>query len=451
MKRRMLACVLLIAILLGGCAENNEVRLGVYMGSDPHDFPFPTSGYTVYFVGESHGNHETKLIFQSYLKRLYKEAGLRDVILEEDQAYETEANAYVRGSSDRVPHGLCLRSDILGQIRDFNQTLPDPEKVTVHLVDVDSPFPILYKHLTELHSQIGPEGESVPLPDLSDVKYAKSEILYDLIDELRAISADRPDVLNGLDTVRLSLEWYYLGNQVDTGWPIGIRSQYAPIREDVITKNVKYAKSEILYDLIDELRAISADRPDVLNGLDTVRLSLEWYYLGNQLDIGQPMGSRSQFAPIREDVITKNVKHVLSQVNGRPVMAFFGLFHGMKIQADPNPPVKGFKSWGQRLTEENVPVYSLAIFGRSGTSFWRGESLSSDEEFLKDFKLTDDTTLLSLFDSHADSSIVYTDLRTEDNSTITLSSELLDIPVSQLFDGIIIFREFTPMENACPQ
>lgn len=382
MKRRMLACVLLIAILLGGCTGNNEVRPGVYMGSDPLDFPFPTSGYTVYFVGESHGNHETKLIFQSYLKRLYKEAGLRDVILEEDQAYETEANAYVRGSSDRVPDGLCLRSDILGQIRDFNQTLPDPEKVTVHLVDVDSPFPILYKHLTELHSQIGPEGESVPLPDLSDVKYAKSEILYDLIDELRAISADRPEVLNGLDTVRLSLEWYYLGNQ---------------------------------------------------------------------LDVGRPMGSRSQFAPIREDVITKNVKHVLSQVNGRPVLAFFGLFHGMKIQADPNPPVKGFKSWGQRLTEENVPVYSLAIFGRSGTSFWRGENLSSDETFLDGFKQPDGTRFDSLFDTSPDADILFTDLRDAVNTDVRLSPELLDIPASQLFDGIIIFREFTPMENACPQ
>ena len=378
----VLAGILLVVVLLGGCAKNKEVRSGVYMSSDPADFPFPTSGYTVYIVGESHGNHETKLVFRSYLNKLYKEAGLRDVILEEDQAYESDANVYVRGSSETLPDGLCLRADILGQIREFNAELPDHEKVTVHLVDVDSPFPIIYKHLTELHSQMGSMGESVPVPELSEIKYANSEKLFGLLNDLRSVSAGQPDILNELDTVQLSLEWYYLGNRMDTGMPTGSRTQYAPIWEDVITKNVQY---------------------------------------------------------------------VLSQLNGKPVLAFFGLFHGMKVDADPNPPVKGFKSWAQRLTEDHVAVYSLAMFGASGTSSWRGETFSSDEEFLNDFKLADGTTLLSLFDSHVDSSIVYTDLRTEDNSTITLSSELLNFPASRLFDGIIIFKKFTPMENTCPQ
>ena len=382
MSKRIVASVLLIAVLLGGCAKNIEVRPGVYMSSDPADFPFPTSGYTVYIAGESHGNRETKLVFQSYLNKLHEEAGLRDVILEEDQAYETEANAYIHGLTDELPTGLCLRADILGQIREFNSNLADDKKVTVHLVDVDSPFPIIYKHLTELHSQMGPMGGSIQIPDLSEIKYAKSERLYGLVNDLRAVSAGQPDILNGLDTVQLSLEWYYLGNQVDTGWP---------------------------------------------------------------------MGSRAQYAPIREDVITKNVKYVLSQLNDKPVLAFFGLFHGMKVEADPNPPVKGFKSWAQRLTEENIAVYSLAMFGASGTSSWRGETLSGDEEFLKEFKLADGTALLSLFDTYPDPNIVYTDLRTKDNSTITLSSELLDFPASRLFDGIIIFKKFTPMENTCPQ
>lgn len=382
MKTKMLASVLLIVVLLGGCAKNVEVRPGVYMSNDPADFPFPTSGYEVYIVGETHGNHQTKLVFQSYLNKLYKEAVLRDVILEEDQAYETEANAYIHGLTDKLPDKLCLRADILGQIREFNSNLPNDEKVTVHLVDVDSPFPTIYKHLTELYSQIGPAGKSVQMPDLSEIKYAKSETVYELVDQLRAVSAKQPDILSGLDTVHLSLEWYYLGNLLDVGWPAG---------------------------------------------------------------------SRATFAPIREEIITKNIKYVLSQLDGKPILAFFGLAHGMKVQADPTFPDTGFITWAQHLVEENVSVYSSAIFSESGSGFWHGRTFPDDRDFLKEFKLSDGTPLVSLFDAYPDPSIVYTDLRMKDNATITLSPDFMNIPASQLFDGIIIFKEFTPMDDSCFQ
>lgn len=387
MKTKVLASVLLITILLGSCARTEtfsggEVRPGVYMSSDPADFPFPTSGYTVYFVGESHGNRETKTIFKTYLKKLYTETGLRDVILEEDQAYETEANAYVHGSSDELPGALCLRADVLGILREFNGGLPDAEKVTVHLVDVDSPLPTIHKHLAELYQQLGDKSESILFPDLSEFR----------------------------------------------GW------------------NGKKMRV-----LIDEVRSISTDQPDVLNGLDTVSLSLEWYFLGNRLEIGWPRGTREKFAPIREDVITKNIDYVLTQSDGKPVLAFFGLFHGMKVMADPTFPVKGFKSWAERLVDENTAVYSLAIFGAAGESFWHERTLPDDEDFLKDFKLVDGTSLISLFASYTAPNIVYTDLQAEENSTIRLSPDLMDIPASQLFDGIIIFKEFTPMEDACQQ
>jgi len=389
MKTRITTSVLLIAVLFGGCAKAEtpsitEVRPGVYMSSDPADFLFPTSGYTVYIVGESHGNHETKLVFQAYLKKLYEEAGLRDVILEEDQAYETEANAYVHGLTDEFPNELCLRADILGIIREFNSGLSDNEKVNVHLVDVDSPFPIIYKHLIELHSQLGPAGESIQIPELSEIQYANSKKLYALVDELRAVSTGQPDILNGLDSVRLSFEWYYLGNQLDVGWPVGA-SRY--------------------------------------------------------------------FAPIREDIITKNINYVLPQLNDKPVLAFFGANHGMKTQGIPDPylPIKGFKPWAQRLVDENIAVHSIAIYGASGDSFWHGRTLPDDGEFLKEFKLTDGTSLVSLFDTYPEPNIVYTDLRSEENSTIKLSSDILDIPASQYYDGIIVFKEFTPMENVCPK
>ena len=387
MKTRVPASVLLVVALLWGCARAEtlsatEVRPGVYMSNDPIDFPFPTSGYTVYIVGESHGNRETKLVFQAYLKKLYEKAGLRDVILEEDQAHEIEANAYIHGLSDELPSALCLRADILQQIREFNLNLPDEEKVTVHLVDVDSPLPIIYKHLAELYRQLGDKGESISFPDLSEFR----------------------------------------------GW------------------NGKKMRK-----LIDEVRSVSTGQPDIINGLDTVSLSLEWYFLGNRLEIGWPRGTRAKFAPIREDVITNNIEYILKQLNGKPVLAFFGAAHGMKVMADPTFPVEGFKSWAERLVDENVEVYSLAMFGASGKSFWHERSLPSDEEFLREFKLTDGISLISLFDTYTIPDIVYTDLQAEENSTIRLSPDLLDVPASQLFDGVVIFRKFNPMENVCPK
>ena len=390
MKSKNLVAILLVAcIALEGCASAEEfpetlqeVRPGTYMSDNPADFPFPTSGYTVYIVGESHGNRETKRIFQVFLESLYQEAGLRDVILEEDQAYETEANAYVQGQIEELPRGLCLRADILGQIRTFNSNLPNDQKITIHLVDVDSPMPAIYQHLTELHGQLGPAAASIPLPSFSDFNTWVARQRGAFVEELQSISADHPDIMNGLETVSLSLDWYNLGNRVDVGWPATI--------------------------------------------------------------------SRTKYAPIREDVITMNIRHVLSQLNGRPVLAFFGLFHGTKIVAVPNPPIEGFKSWAQRLLEDEVSVYSLAMLGTSGSSDWRGRTLPHDRELLNEFDLTDGTPVLSLFETYPGFEIIYTDYRTEENSALTLPADFLNLPASQIFDGLIIFKEFTPMENVCP-
>jgi len=47
MKTRIIISILLVAFILGGCSKA-EVLPGIYMSNDPADFPFPTSGYTVY-------------------------------------------------------------------------------------------------------------------------------------------------------------------------------------------------------------------------------------------------------------------------------------------------------------------------------------------------------------------------------------------------------------------
>lgn len=396
MKTRILAGILVVVVVIGGCTGETvqetefvgEVRPGVYSSSDPADFPFPTSGYTIYMVGEAHGNRETKRVFQAYLQSLYKETGLRDVILEEDQAYEADANAYIHGLTDVLHEKLCLRADILGMIRDFNTELPMDEKVVVHLVDVDSPMPTIYKHVTELHQQLGPAAESIQLPEFSDFNTWVPRQRKEFVEALQDIPTSQPGILNGLDTVSLSLEWYLLGNRMDVGWPQGLRRRFAPLREDVITKNIQF---------------------------------------------------------------------VLSQLNGKPVLAFFGASHGMKIIGAPNPPVKDFKSWTERLIESGVDVYSLSINGLSGRGSWRGDSFeyevkgNQQYEGTDEYRFEDGTSLASLFETYPDSEILYADMLTEENASIRLPSWYFDMPASQIYDGLVIFKEFTPMEDVCAE
>ncbi len=395
MKMRLITTILLATLLFESCSTSNntkvsqktiteapqkitEVRPGIYMSKELSDLPFPTAGYRVYIVGEQHGNQQTKLVFQSYLQRLYKEAGLRDVALEEDQAYESDANAYVRGQTGELASGLCLRTDILGQIREFNASLPANEKVSVHLVDVDSPFPLIYKHLTELHAQMGSKAESIQIPPLSELETWAPGPIYDLIEELQKISSDQPDITNGLDTVHLSFRWYFLGNDMDSG-----------------------------------------------------------------------KGARKTFFPLREDIITKNIQHVVTQLHGKPLLVFIGADHGMRVMVEPNPPAKDFTTLAQRLIAAKVQVYSAAVMGASGNGYWRDGSFEYGKG-IDEIRFKGGDPLVSFFEKNPEERIIYADLRTTENSTMQLSSVIPDIPAGQIYDGLVIYKEFTPMENACP-
>jgi hypothetical protein len=401
MKRRYLICLLMFILLLGGCVGklqettqvaqatvtptsevNTEVRPGIYMSNDLANFLFPTSGYDVYFVGETHGNPQTKQVFQAYLERLYKEAGVRDVILEEDQVYEIEANAYVQGDTDVFPHNICLRADILAQIREFNTNLPAGEKVRVHLIDVDSPLPSIYRHIRDLHQQLGSAAADASIPELSAF----------------------------------------------TNW------------------SPKQRK-----DLVMELKKASAGQPAILNELETVDLSLKWYTMGNRLDENVPVGFQKYFGPIREDVMTKNARYVLYELNGHPILVFFGGGHGMKTSDFLG---EGLASWAQRLNDTGTKVYSLFILGMSGKGFWHGQSLEYEEgtkryEGVDGYRFEDGDSLSSWFETYPDRGILYADLRTGENAKIGLPSVYPDIPASQVYDGLVIFKELTPMEDAC--
>jgi len=405
MSLRQLAGILLGVLLIGGCSGetlktpemrtptdtpvaeiNKEIRPGIYMSNDFADFPLPISGYNVYIIGEAHGNWETKQFFQVYLRRLYNDAGLRDVILEEHQAYESDANEYIQGKIGVLPEELCRRTDILGIIREFNAKLPENDKVVVHLVDLDSPLSVIYKHLTQLHAQLGSKGEAIDLPSLSEFETWSNKQVIDLLTEFESAVVGQPDILNGLETIHQSFRWHAMGND-----------------------------------------------------LDTINPSLyKW---------------KSYNTP-REDIISRNVQYRMTQLNGKPALAFFGGAHAQKANPFLESPVKDLKSWTQRLKESGVDVYSLDVEPAAGSGYWRGESFQYTED-AKQYRFEDGSLLSSLFDTHPDAGIIYIDLRAEENRNFKLPSELSsglqlqDIPASQVFDGLVIFKKVTPMENAC--
>jgi hypothetical protein len=377
MKTRVIAAFLLILLCLTACA-NQEIRPGVYVTEDVASLPLPTEGYRLYIVGEAHGNRETKLLFITYLKRLHAKAGIRDVILEEDQAYENIANAFVSGESDSLIPELCLRTDVLTLIREFNAAQPEGEKIKVHLVDVDSPMSTVHLHLQSLREQIGAPAEAIQIPELTEFETWNRGEMYKLIRELEAAAVEQPAALNGLETAHDSLRWYFLGNRIETG---------------------------------------------------------------------EAVGYRSLFAPIREDVITRNVQFLLESLGDKPLLAFYGSAHGMKMQADPNPPREGFTSWAQRIFESGVPVYSLDFLPLSGEYFWRGNLFPYGDD-IESSRLPDGTSLGELL-IEQDKSILYVDFRVEENAASTLPAGYADIPAGQVYDGEVIFREATPMEDAC--
>jgi hypothetical protein len=398
MERRLLAGILLVVLATVGCnwealktpeilrptetataAIEIEAQPGVYISNDFKNFPLPTSGYTVYIIGESHGNRETKQLFLTYLQNLHREAGVREVVLEEHQAYEPDANEYVWGKRDVLPEELCRRTDILGLIREFNAALPDDQKVSVDLVDVDSPLAVLYKHLTDLHTQLGAKGASIQIPPLSEIETWGPKSAYDLIADLQNAAADQPDILRELATLRLSFKWYFAGNELDS--------------------NTK---------------------------------------------------ATSNYMPLREDIITQNMQNLISRLNGRPVLAFFGSRHAMKAMG-VNPPLDNMKAWAQQLSEAGIDVYSLSVQGIGGKGYWRGETFDYLDTYgYSQYQLGDGSFLPSLFDAHPDTVIMYADLRVKENQGIKMPPNAPDMPASQVFDGVMIFKHFTPMENACP-
>ncbi|HUA64137.1 MAG TPA: hypothetical protein VML19_35670 [Verrucomicrobiae bacterium] len=223
---RLLALSALSAI---GYAQ--QLRPGVWAAADPGTLPLPVSGYQVYLVGELHGVKENAAIFGQYLSKLNGSAGLRDVAIEEKSIYEREAQEYIAGRSGIVPAQLCLRANILDEVRRLNDGRAVDQQIRIHLVDIDSPADAIRQHLLMLKERIA-GGRDLRIPETSDLKSSGLET----VENLKRLQGSGPYAAE-LRTIAHSIRAYQQGLEFGLGPPKG--SPYLDDREDAVAENIR--------------------------------------------------------------------------------------------------------------------------------------------------------------------------------------------------------------------
>jgi hypothetical protein len=225
--------ILVMAVILAGSgwaptAGSLEVRPGVWAAQQPDDLPVPTEGYEVYLVGEFHGLAENAEFQLRYLDRLHR-AGLRDVAIEEDAVYESDAQAYVDGKIDAVPHHVCLRAPVLEGIRRLNAGLTGDRRIRVHLTDIDSPAFAIRQHLVALQQRLSAKAVRIP---------AESAIRDQGLNTVAQLKRLNPDAAtqSELRTVEFSVQALRQGLEVDIGPSKG--SPYLDSREEAVASNI---------------------------------------------------------------------------------------------------------------------------------------------------------------------------------------------------------------------
>ena len=235
MKKNYLV-ILIAACILTACISTTkkeviEVRSGIYATNDVSNLPLPTSGYDIYVIGEEHGMQEIKILFLEYLKILHEATGLRDIILEWPRCYERAVNEYILGISEEVPYEYF----IFDEIRALNESLPDDEKICIHMPDLDFYIQRIHEHLHDLEERI--RTGSVEIPPLDELDEWEEEAMLALVDHFVEVAND-DSIINELETVSASIRFYFANLRIEDR----LASQ---IREETIAKNVQYLLEEI--------------------------------------------------------------------------------------------------------------------------------------------------------------------------------------------------------------
>jgi hypothetical protein len=139
-------------------------------------------------------------------------------------------------------------------------------------------------------------------------------------------------------------------------------------------------------------------------------------------------------------------------LDGAPALVFIGGSHAQKLQGVRTaiPELQDFRTCVQRLKASGVNVHSVQVWGLEGEAYWRG-SISRVDWGADKIQLADATTFGALLDAAPAHDILYVDLRMGANASTKLGGSFIEgIPAGDIYDGVILFREFTPMEDRCP-
>ncbi len=212
-------------------AQAQDLPAGIIAGSDYKSVPVPSDKYQIYLIGEFHGAQETKSFLVGFLARLHQQVGLRDIALEEDQVYQRAARDYVDGKSTSLRPELCLRTDVLDALREFNRSLSSAERLKIHLVDIDSPIEAIREHLLDLKKRLG--AQDITIPDAHTLPEAGIET----VGKMKEL-ADDESARGELETIRNSLVALGEGIEIGTSWGDTKGNVLAEPRERAIAQNM---------------------------------------------------------------------------------------------------------------------------------------------------------------------------------------------------------------------
>jgi hypothetical protein len=359
------------------------IRPGVYLVDDLADLPLPTSGYELYVIGEPHGQKEVRDLVFAYLVKLYHQAGTRSIILEQiPPVYEKDVNAYVLGERDALSLNWSISADILIDVRKFNDGLVPEDKIRVYLSDLDWQLSTILTHLRALSAEIGPENEKLEMPLLAEFKTWEETEMLALVDEMVVRAGDRDDIVAVLETIGDSIRWQFVNARMQNG---------------------EMTNSEYI-----------------------------------------------RYAHIREERISLNVQRILVEEESRPVIALYGGYHAQRFPALVVAPYGHVlfldsPSWTQRTVEAGINIYSVFSMGLSGK-----EGLKPNEEPVdknpEEIQFTDGSTVADLFTIYPQANILYIDLHMEENRTLRLGNDFIDVDAGKIYDAAVLFREVHPQE-----
>ena len=271
-------------------------------------------------------------------------------------------------------------------VRILNDTLPDGEKVRVRVVDINANFSDVYAHLQVLLEELGTGTTSVDLPSWGEFRNWDEAQTLALVAQMADAARDRPGITRELITVH-----------------------------------------------------------------DSIRSCTAWQRFGWG-EIGE--SELLEQMSIRENTIAQNTQYLLAELDGAPVLALYGGWHVQKHPAaiitwggfTQSTTMAGNPPWVQRLAESGVSIYSVFAEGISGEAQMAGSIPQRIEREPHQMHFSDGTTMGDLFDSAPEHSIVYVDLQLGTNGTLRLGDEFQDVPAGEIYDGIMLFREASPVE-----